>query len=209
MNIADRIQHLGKSKGISQEELADKIGVSRQAVSKWESEQTSPDIEKIILLSEFFDVTTDYLLKGIEPLPKDIISSKTRLNANIFAVVGTALNITGVIVSVMLWYEKMTATAIAVGFIFIIIGCMIYGIGMIVSDRTTKPKASQMFISVNIWTVTFMPLAAACNMFLGVGYIAPYPIIVNPPVGFIAFWVIYLAVGIFADLKVIKKAKFI
>ena len=38
MNIADRIQHLRKTKGISQEELADKIGVSRQAVSKWESE---------------------------------------------------------------------------------------------------------------------------------------------------------------------------
>lgn len=39
MNMADRIQYLRKSKGISQEELADKVGVSRQAVSKWESEQ--------------------------------------------------------------------------------------------------------------------------------------------------------------------------
>ena len=57
MNIADRIQILRKSKGISQEELADKIGVSRQAVSKWESEQSTPDIEKIILLSEYFGVT--------------------------------------------------------------------------------------------------------------------------------------------------------
>ena len=49
MSIADRIQTLRKSKGISQEELADKIGVSRQAVSKWESGQSAPDIEKIIL----------------------------------------------------------------------------------------------------------------------------------------------------------------
>ena len=40
-----RIQHLRKSKGISQEEFADKIGVSRQAVSKWESEQSTQDIE--------------------------------------------------------------------------------------------------------------------------------------------------------------------
>ncbi|WP_331661518.1 helix-turn-helix domain-containing protein [Lachnoclostridium sp.] len=40
MNIADRIQNLRKIKGISQEELADKVGVSRQAVSKWESEQS-------------------------------------------------------------------------------------------------------------------------------------------------------------------------
>lgn len=48
MTIADRIQSLRKAKGISQEELANKIGVSRQAVSKWESEQSSPDLEKII-----------------------------------------------------------------------------------------------------------------------------------------------------------------
>lgn len=68
MNIADRIQYLRKSKGLSQEELAEKVGVSRQAVSKWESEQSTPDIEKIIVMSEFFEVTTDYILKGIEPV---------------------------------------------------------------------------------------------------------------------------------------------
>lgn len=50
MNIADRIQTLRKTKGLSQEQLADEIGVSRQAVSKWESEQTTPDLEKIILM---------------------------------------------------------------------------------------------------------------------------------------------------------------
>lgn len=68
MNIADRIQYLRKSKGLSQEELAEKVGVSRQAVSKWESEQSTPDIEKIIVMSEFFEVTTDYILKGIDPV---------------------------------------------------------------------------------------------------------------------------------------------
>ena len=62
MTMADRIQSLRKTKGISQEELADQIGVSRQAVSKWESEQSNPDLEKVILLSEYFEVTTDYLL---------------------------------------------------------------------------------------------------------------------------------------------------
>ena len=67
MTIADRIQNLRKSKGMSQEELADAAGVSRQAVSKWESEQSTPDLDKVIILSEIFDVTTDYLLKGIEP----------------------------------------------------------------------------------------------------------------------------------------------
>ncbi len=68
MNMADRIQYLRKAKGFSQEELADKAGVSRQAVSKWETGQSTPDIEKIIIMSELFEVTTDYILKGIEPV---------------------------------------------------------------------------------------------------------------------------------------------
>lgn len=67
MNIANRIQWLRKQKGFSQEELADKVGVSRQAVSKWESEQSTPDLEKIIAMSELFEVTMDYILKGVEP----------------------------------------------------------------------------------------------------------------------------------------------
>ena len=66
MNISDRIQQLRRTSGISQEELADKIGVSRQAVSKWESEQSVPDVDKIVAMSNYFDVTTDYILKGIE-----------------------------------------------------------------------------------------------------------------------------------------------
>ena len=49
MNISDRIQELRKAKGISQEELADKMEVSRQAVSKWENGQSVPDLEKVIL----------------------------------------------------------------------------------------------------------------------------------------------------------------
>lgn len=68
MNMADRIQYLRKTKGLSQEELANKVGVSRQAVSKWESGQSTPDIEKIIIMSELFEVTTDYILKGVEPV---------------------------------------------------------------------------------------------------------------------------------------------
>ncbi len=63
MILADKIIRLRKKNGWSQEELANKMNVSRQAVSKWESAQSIPDIEKILQLSELFGVTTDYLLK--------------------------------------------------------------------------------------------------------------------------------------------------
>ena len=63
MILADKIIRLRKKNGWSQEDLADKMNVSRQAVSKWEGAQTIPDLEKILQLSILFGVTTDYLLK--------------------------------------------------------------------------------------------------------------------------------------------------
>lgn len=63
MILADKIIMLRKKCGYSQEELADKMNVSRQSVSKWESAQSTPDLEKIIRLSEIFNVSTDFLLK--------------------------------------------------------------------------------------------------------------------------------------------------
>ncbi len=63
MILADKIANLRKKNGWSQEELAEKMQVSRQAVSKWEGAQAVPDLEKILALSRLFGVTTDYLLK--------------------------------------------------------------------------------------------------------------------------------------------------
>lgn len=63
MKLAEKIILLRKQKGWSQEELAAQMDVSRQSVSKWESGLSTPDIDKIILLSQIFETTTDYLLK--------------------------------------------------------------------------------------------------------------------------------------------------
>lgn len=78
MILADKIIELRKKAGLSQEELAEKMGVSRQSVSKWEGALSIPDLDKILLLSEIFGVSTDYLLKdelGDEiPSPTEEIS---------------------------------------------------------------------------------------------------------------------------------------
>ena len=63
MILADKIIDLRKKNGWSQEELAEKLGVSRQAVSKWEGAQSVPDIQRILEMSRLFGVSTDYLLK--------------------------------------------------------------------------------------------------------------------------------------------------
>ena len=63
MILADKIIDLRKKAGWSQEELAEKLAVTRQSVSKWEGAQSIPDMDKVVQMSRLFGVTTDYLLK--------------------------------------------------------------------------------------------------------------------------------------------------
>ncbi len=74
MILAEKIVNLRKQAGWSQEELAEKLGVSRQAVSKWESAQSIPDLNKVLLLSEVFSVSTDYLLKDDSDVPGEVLT---------------------------------------------------------------------------------------------------------------------------------------
>ena len=74
MTFGEKIQKLRKEAGLSQEEFAYQLGVSRQAVSKWERDSGYPETEKIIRMSKMFHVTLDYLLNEEEedrskPLP--------------------------------------------------------------------------------------------------------------------------------------------
>ena len=82
-----RMKALRESKNLTQMQLAELLDITNQAVSKWESEQSTPDIEKIIIMSELFEVTTDYILKGIEPV------SMTNKKNNVFSVFGICANI--------------------------------------------------------------------------------------------------------------------
>ena len=73
MILADKIINERKKNGWSQEELAEKLSVSRQSVSKWEGAQAVPDLQKIIAMADIFGVSTDYLLKDeIEVKPTEV-----------------------------------------------------------------------------------------------------------------------------------------
>lgn len=225
MNLADRIQQLRKRKGISQEELADRIGVSRQAVSKWESGQTSPDLEKIVLLSEFFEVTTDYLLKGVSPAqaqtvptqiepaqtgPDQTASVQSAPGAQIFTMAGSALNLIGLIAAAMIWYERQTAAATAAGLILMVAGCVVYGIGILKADGEAKGRAKKTFWSVNVWILPFIPLSMVYNILFGSFGTAPYPILtgtVSGFVGFVLFWIVYIGIGTAVELALHARRK--
>lgn len=67
MNFGEKIFELRKEKKLSQEEVADKLNVTRQTVSKWETNQSTPDFDKIVPLCELFEITTEELLTGKKP----------------------------------------------------------------------------------------------------------------------------------------------
>jgi len=170
MNIADRIQNLRKMRGISQEELADKVGVSRQAVSKWESEQSSPDLDKIIIMSDYFEVTTDYILKGIEPPKQTGEENDNFIAGQILYIASTAFIVIGLLCAFGGWHAEQTAESIWGSMIIQIVGIVGYFIAKIIS----KAKAPFLVNYLNIIIILFMPI----SLFVGVVFnrmVAPYP----------------------------------
>lgn len=83
IEIANRLQKLRKEKGYSQEQLADELGISRQAVSKWERAESSPDTDNLICLAKLYGVSLDYLLDtedSIEEIKEQQIQTTPKLS---------------------------------------------------------------------------------------------------------------------------------
>lgn len=107
MNLSEKILKLRKARGMKQEELAELMNISRQAVSKWETGESVPETAKIVQLSELFGVSTDYLLKNesevsegihinnIEPPPP---AAKKRSAAYITALITFILGALGLLI---------------------------------------------------------------------------------------------------------------
>ncbi len=66
MTFGERLYELRKNKNISQEELAELLDVSRQSISKWENDKAYPEMTRLLFMSDFFNVSLDYLMRGIE-----------------------------------------------------------------------------------------------------------------------------------------------
>lgn len=168
MDIAKRIYELRKVKGLSQEQLANEIGVSRQAVSKWESQQSLPDLDKVIILSEYFGVSTDYLLTGKihETKGKDHI-----LGSKILYFLSTFLMFFGVICSWANWYENQYMTDIFVGLFIVGAGIFFYFVGTVISSYPAMVSVKRL----NVMISSLIPLALLCNFFMN-DILAPYPL---------------------------------
>lgn len=168
MKIADRILNLRKTKGISQEELADIIGVSRQAVSKWESDQSIPEIDKVIIMSDYFNVSTDYILKG-DTLKKQE-ENKNNSVSKILYIASTAFIAIGLLCAFASWYNEKTVETIWGSMIIQVVGIVGYFIGKSIS----KEKAHIIIDWLNIILTLFMPISLIVTVALDKA-ISPYP----------------------------------
>ena len=81
MNFSEKLLTLRKANELTQEQLAEKLDVSRQSISKWESGQATPELDKIVALSAIFNVTTDYLL-GVSDVKRDL-QGQMKMNKDI------------------------------------------------------------------------------------------------------------------------------
>ncbi len=178
MNLSEKIQRLRKARGLSQDELGAQLGVSRQAVSKWESGQSVPDVEKIVVLSEFFGVTCDYLLKEKEEAVCSapvLATEGKKPNADLFFLLGTAVNLVGLIVGSAAWHQFQTELCVALELTILLIGCVGFVIGLSFCDRESAEAVKKRFYQVNIWIVAF-PVLSLCVGIVCWGFGTPYPV---------------------------------
>lgn len=100
MTFGEKLLKLRKENGMSQDELAIHISVTRQAISRWENDSSLPDTEKVVLISNLFNVSTDYLLKDDYIIEKHASESSEHTRSNggtIFVICGVGALIIGVI----------------------------------------------------------------------------------------------------------------
>lgn len=158
-NLADRIQQLRREHGLSQEQLAEKLNVSRQAVSKWESAQAQPELDKIIALSELFCVTTDYLLKGSrgtspEAGPAPACRPDAAFASRVLYLAALFFLGVGLVCALAAWHEKQTADCIAGGMVVQGIGVVCYGVGRMLSPA----RPARWMVKAGCAVGLFLPL---------------------------------------------------
>ena len=143
MNISEKIRTLRKSKGMSQEELAGQVNISRQAVSRWENGTALPDADNIVQLSKLFGVTTDYLLmdsyESDEDSPK-IKENNKILHANLtrLAIIFQAAFLNACIYP---WGDSNTIVLEMIMKLFPLLACSIWMAGNHRYEKDLKQRA--------------------------------------------------------------------
>ena len=114
MKFEEKLMSLRKAKGWSQEDLSNQIGVSRQTISKWESSQTTPEMNKLIELSKIFEISVDELINDVDEetsATEEKVYTKINLKpTNILLIIACVLIVIGVACSIGLYLSNKDST---------------------------------------------------------------------------------------------------
>ena len=199
MQMGERIAILRKKKGLSQEELAIVIGVSRQSISKRESSQSVSDLDKIIQLCAYFDISIDHLVLGKE------LEEKKHLNIKTIVLLVSACNLCGLIFGCALWFEYMSYPSFVAGPLLIIMSCVFYIWAMMnQKNQEDKIEANRIFWYLNTWILLFYPFVILNN-------ILAFQPLIHFPFGYglhnLYYWVLYGALCFIAYTFIHNKLK--
>ena len=132
MNISKTIREERNKLSLSQDELAEKIYVTRQTISSWENDKTYPDIHSLILLSQVFDMTIDNLIKGDVEVMEQKIEQSDIMNLNRYGNLMAVGLVATVVLFPLSWYW---------GFIpGIIIAALVFGVTLFFGNKVEKIK---------------------------------------------------------------------
>ncbi|MEG2835418.1 helix-turn-helix domain-containing protein [Anaerorhabdus sp.] len=174
MKFNEKLLKLRKEKGYSQEELAQMLGVSRQAISKWEVSDSYPEIENVLEISKLFQVSTDYLLNDQQE-EMNVLKEESEKKHYGF-LLGVIISVIGLIFSAMGWYENQTFREISIG--------IIIQLGGVVTYELLKGNRSKDFVFYSIFVLLVFPyVSMMLGMYILNFYPSPYkffmPLIVN------------------------------
>ena len=181
--LAQRILNQRRARGLSQEELAEQVGVSRQAVGKWESGQSQPDLDKVIALSRFFEVSCDWLLTGREPeAPAAPAPGGAEGNYDRqVLILATVIDLAAFILSLALWghYQTGLCTAVALIGSAVGAGCFL-ACSAALAPRLGEERIRRRqlrFWQVNIWIIALPVISQLQNFPFFHLFYAPYPLL--------------------------------
>lgn len=135
MELGNRIKELRKAQNINQDELAEKLFVSRQTISNWENDKSYPDIQSVLLLSEVFNVSVDQLLKGDVEKMERIITEQTHADINKMNTYAI-----GMLISIIALLISTPVLAFTIGFWFFIPFVVLFACTMYFATRIEKYK---------------------------------------------------------------------
>ena len=143
MNIGEKIYNLRKKKNLSQEDLASVLNVSRQTISKWETGESNPDIDKIVPLCNFFEISTDEFLKGRDIVYERKLNKEKKKNKAL--TFSLCLIVFGVMIILTMLLEELDVNEGIIGSI-IMFGLVLIGVLLIyyfMSKESEKKEDKQ------------------------------------------------------------------